>query len=201
MKEYVRWIVEMFQPISTCDNPYFRRMCNAWSSRNNNSISAATVTKEMLKVKDQVMEAMKEFLVDQYFALTTDHWTSCSNETYMASTIHYIDEGWTLMSMALSCDPHTGETTGVLTAKLLKEAWKVFNLNADHIVAVVSDTAANMTAAGRHYPCPLIYCAAHNLEHISGIGFSNENLPSAEGTMKACHNLLGHFEHSSQSAR
>ena len=73
MKEYIRWIVETFQPISTCDNPYFRRMCNAWSSRTSNSISAATVSKEMLKVKDQVMEAMKEFLVGQYFALTTDH--------------------------------------------------------------------------------------------------------------------------------
>lgn len=103
--------------------------------------------------------------------------------------------------MALSCDPHTGETTGVLTAKLLKEAWEIFNLNADHIVAVVSDTAANMTAAGRHYPCPLIYCTAHNLELTSGIGFSDENLPGAEGTMKAYRTVLGHFAHSSQAAR
>jgi hypothetical protein len=147
------------------------------------------------------MEAMKEFLADQYFALTTDDWTSCSNETYMASTIHYIDEGWVLRAMTLCCDPHTGETTGVLTAKLLKEAWEVFNLTEDHIVAVVSDTAANMTAAGRHYPCPLIYCAAHNLELTSGIGFSDENLPGAEGTMKACRTLVGHFAHSSQAAR
>ena len=182
MKEYIRWIIKTFQPISTCGNPYFRRMCNAWSSRNSNTISASTVTKEMLKVKDQVMEAMKEFLIDQHFALTTDHWTSCSNETYMASTIHYIDEGWIPRSMTLSCDPHTGEIIGVLTAKLLKEAWEVFNLNEDHIVAVVSDTAANVTAAGRHYPCPLIYCAAHNLELSFGIGFSDENLPGAEGT-------------------
>ena len=69
-------------------------MSNAWSSRSSNSISAATVTREMLKVEDQIMEAMKEFLIDQYFALTADHWTSCANETYMASTTYYIDEGW-----------------------------------------------------------------------------------------------------------
>ena len=29
IKEYIRWIVETFQPISTCDNPFFRRMCNS----------------------------------------------------------------------------------------------------------------------------------------------------------------------------
>lgn len=133
-------------------------------------------------MKDQVMEALKEFLINQYFALAIDHWTSCSNETYMASTIHYIDEGWIPRSMTLSCDPHTGETSGVQTAKLHIGVWEVFNLNEDHIVAGVSDTAAIMTAAGRHYPCPLIYCAAHNLELTSGIGSSDENLPGAEGT-------------------
>ena len=163
MKEYIRWIVETFQPINTCDNIYFRKMCSALSSTKTQFLTSYTVLREMLKVKDQVTEAMKEYLIGQHFALTTDRWTSCANETYMAATLHYIDEAWTLRSLTLNCTPHTGETTGVLTKKLLKEAWESYNLEERHLVAVVADTAANMTAAGRLYSAPLIYCAAHTL--------------------------------------
>jgi hypothetical protein len=163
MKEYIRWIVETFQPISTCDNVFFRRMCSALSPAKTQLLTSDTVLREMLKVKDQVTESMKEYLVGQYFSLTTDHWTSCANETYMAATLHYIDDSWVLRSLTLNCTPHTGETTGVLTKKLLKEAWESYNLQEKHLVAVVTDTAANMTAAGRLYPAPLIYCAAHTL--------------------------------------
>ena len=41
----------------------------------------------------------------------------------------------------------------------------------------------------------------YNLELTSGIGFDDANLPGAEGTMKACRVLVGHFAHSSQAAR
>jgi hypothetical protein len=44
MKEYLRWIIETFQPISTCDNPFFRRMLNAYSSKRHSDICAGTVT-------------------------------------------------------------------------------------------------------------------------------------------------------------
>lgn len=108
-------------------------------------------------MKDQVKFALKEFVVGQYFALTTDHWTFCANKSYMAATLHYIDDSWTLRSLTLNCSPHTGETTDVLTKKMFKE---------EHLVAVVPDTAANMTAAGRLYPSPLIYCAAHTLGNL-----------------------------------
>ena len=163
MKEYIRWIVATFQPISTCDNVHFRRMCHALSPGKTQDLSSQTVLKELLKVKDQVTISLKEFLVGQYFALTTDHWTSCANESYMAATLHYIDDSWVLRSLTLTCSPHTGETTGVLTKKMLQESWENYNLEEQHLVAVVSDTAANMTAAGRLYPSPLIYCAAHTL--------------------------------------
>lgn len=113
---------------------------------------------------------MKEYLVEQYFALTKDHWTSCANESYMAATLHYIDDAWILRSLTLNCAPHTGETTGVLMAKLLKEGWESLDLRAKQLVAVVTDTAANMTAAGWLYPSPLIYCAAHTLADLQLLG-------------------------------
>ena len=122
MKEYIRWVVMTYQPVSTCDNAQFRRMCATLSPKSA-TLSSDTVMREMLQIKDQVAEAMKFFLVDQRFALTTDHWTSCANESYMASTLHYIDDNWTLRSMTLNCSPHTGEKTGVLTAKLLRQGW------------------------------------------------------------------------------
>jgi hypothetical protein len=163
MKEYIRWITATFQPIYTCDNILFRNMCRAFSPAKTQELSSTTVLKELLKVKDQVKLFMKECLIGQYFSVTTDHWTSCANESYMAVTVHYIDDGWNLRSLTLSCSPHTGETTGVLTKKPLMEMIHSFDLKDEHLVAVVSDTAATMTAAGRLYPSPLICCAAHSL--------------------------------------
>jgi zinc finger BED domain-containing protein 1 (E3 SUMO-protein ligase ZBED1) len=176
-------------------------MCSTLNPKASAALCSSTVSKETLKVKDQCIEAMKSFLVGQYFALKTDHWTSCANESYMAATLHFIDNGWEIRSLTLNCSHHSGETTGVLTKKLLKEAWESYNLKEEHLVAVVSDTAANMTAAGRLYPCPLIYCAAHTLELTSGIGFNDENIPGAEGTMKGCRALVSHFSHSSQATK
>ena len=67
MKEYIRWIVATFQPISTFDNIYFRRMCNALSPGKTQDLLSQTVLKELLKIKDQVSISLKEFLVP------TDH--------------------------------------------------------------------------------------------------------------------------------
>jgi len=38
----------------------------------------------------------------QYSALTTDAWTSLKNESYMATTIHFIDQNCELKSFLLS---------------------------------------------------------------------------------------------------
>ena len=34
----------------------------------------------------------------KYFSLTTDGWTSCANHSYIAHTVHYIDDKWNLQS-------------------------------------------------------------------------------------------------------
>jgi hypothetical protein len=100
-------------------------MCSTLNPKASAALCSSTVSKETLKVKGQFIEEMKSFLAGKYFALTTDHWTSCPNESYMAAaTLHYIDNGWEIRSLTLNCSPHSGETTGVLTKKLLKENWE-----------------------------------------------------------------------------
>ena len=120
MKEYMRWITATFQPINTCDNIFFRNMCRALSPAKTQELLSPTVLKELLKVKDQVKLSVKEYLIGQYYSVTTDHWTSCANESYMATTLDHIDDGWNLRSLTLSCSPQTGETTGVSTKKLYR---------------------------------------------------------------------------------
>ena len=63
MKEYIQWIVETYQPISTCDNIYFRRMCESLSPGKTQMLTSQTVLRELLKIKNQLSESMKEYLV------------------------------------------------------------------------------------------------------------------------------------------
>ena len=44
--------------------------------------------------RTRIANAMKYGL--KYFSLTTDGWTSCANHSYIAHTVHYIDDKWNL---------------------------------------------------------------------------------------------------------
>ena len=66
----------------------------------------------------------------------------------------------------------------------------------EFLVGIVTDTAANMTSAGRLYHCPLHYCVAHNLELTTKLAF---NVLGGNGVMKACRALVRHFKLSSQA--
>jgi hypothetical protein len=43
MKEYIRWIVETYQPISACDNIYFRTICESLSPGKTQKLTSQTV--------------------------------------------------------------------------------------------------------------------------------------------------------------
>jgi hypothetical protein len=39
---------------------------------------------------------MTDLLMYEYYAMTTDHWTSIANVNYLAATVHFIDKDWKL---------------------------------------------------------------------------------------------------------
>lgn len=103
--------------------------------------------------------------------LTTDGWTSINNESFIAVTAHFFNDSFELCSVLLRCsefyERHTAEKVSEHLLKTAKD-WDISN----KISAIVTDNAANMTAAVRLCEWRHVQCFARsvNLVAQAGIG-------------------------------
>lgn len=129
-------------------------------------------------------------------ALTTDAWTSCHNESYVAFTAHFIDENWDLNSYLLE----VAEMTERHTAENLSERIESMIVNwslQNRVPAIVHDNAANIVAAMRGINIDSVTCSAHNLQLGINKGLQDENISEIVSKASA---VVGHFNHSTKAA-
>jgi hypothetical protein len=119
------------------------------------------VTAKLASVHSLVVEIIKLMMDCQWFALTCDHWTSIKRTTFLAVTLHFINNDWQLVSLTLSCTEHGGRTTAKDCEREIKAALSKYDLNLDHAVALVTDTENTMTLLGKIIKGDHHYCAAH----------------------------------------
>lgn len=168
---YLRWVVMTYQPIATCEDPYFRDMCKSLNV-NYKNIGRAKVTEHLKNVSEFVKQSLILALAGNHVAITCDHWTSVANVSYLAATVHFINEDWELVSFTLSCKEHSGSTTAPDVLREVKKAWEAFGITEKSLVAIVTDTAPVMTLFGKllDEQCGVahVYCTAHVLELTTG---------------------------------
>lgn len=162
---FLYWIVSTFQPVSTCEEPAFRKMINDLNPKCK-PLDRKTVFSYMGVQAATVKATIKIAMVGMWFAMTCDHWTSNANVSYLAATAHFINNDWELISLTLSCKEHTEEADAPGVLKELQVAWEAFDLDVKKMVGVTSDTASLMGAFGRLLPdgVPHLYCVDHVLE-------------------------------------
>jgi hypothetical protein len=72
-------------------------------------------TNQLVKLSDMVMKRVQEKMRNEmdYFAMTTDIWSSRVMESYMAETIHYLTEDFEMKTFTMEGtpfpSPHTAE--------------------------------------------------------------------------------------------
>ena len=147
----------------------------------------------------QQYAAMKHTLQESFrlcdnLALTMDIWTSCTTQTYVTITAHYITEEWKIQSYVLcTCEMAERHTSINITTRI-EDAAEMWNIDGKHVSVVVTDNASNMSAAvvdileWNHLPC-FVYTLqlavnkgldANSLVHLSSLG----------------RKLVSHFKHS-----
>ena len=108
------------------------------------SIDCHTDVAKISEIASRVKEILEVEIKDQHFALTCDHWTSFAETSYLAVTIHYMDDDWNLVSFTLICKEHNGSSRAAEVLRGLREAWVAYNP-----VGVETDTAPVMGAFGK----------------------------------------------------
>ena len=89
------------------------------------------------------MESVKQDLKQaEYFAATTDLWTSAADHPYLSLTVHVIDKYWELKSYCLGTVPllidHTGQNI-----ETLKDILANWNLDHEKLIATTTDNGSN----------------------------------------------------------
>lgn len=131
----------------------------------------------------------------EVLALTTDGWTSCHNESYLAFTAHFIDKMWKLHSYLLEVtemsERHTAENLTERMENIISN-WSLDN----KVSAVVHDNAANIVASMRDFSMDSVTCSAHNLQLSINKGLHDKSISEIVSKASA---VVGHFNHSTKA--
>ena len=97
------------------------------------------------------------------FSVTTDMWTSNSNNPFMSFTIHFIDSDWRLQALCLDTVPLFNDHTGQNIAEAFQDVLANWNISMSHITSSTTDNGSNFVAAFTSITCEWVSCFGHNL--------------------------------------
>lgn len=104
----------------------------------------------------------------EYFATTTDLWSSRTMEPYMSLTIHYIDGNFAMKSRCLQTSFFPQDHTGESIAQGLREAMASWSLQEERLVCITTDNGSNVVKAASLNKWTRLQCFGHRLHLAIG---------------------------------
>ncbi|KAJ8877088.1 hypothetical protein PR048_021540 [Dryococelus australis] len=135
----------------------------------------------------------------EFVAVTTDMWTTTSNNDYSSLTVHYLDEQFVLKHVCIEVVPfpeisHTAANLCDFITLALRE-WGIDN----KVVAIVPDNGQNIVAGLEMSQFLHVPCLAHTFQLKVKDGFLNSKNISV--LVATCRKLVGHLKHSALACK
>eukprot|EP00057_Strongylocentrotus_purpuratus_P035422 XP_799080.1 PREDICTED: zinc finger BED domain-containing protein 4-like [Strongylocentrotus purpuratus] len=191
-------------PISVVEEPSFRELLH-YIEPGYTAPSRKSMTSQLCLLYDTKKANIKAGLANATsVAVTTDCWTSRTQEGYMTLTAHTVYEQWKFHAVVLETSPVVaideegnpvpGRHTKVILADQLRRVVDDWGL-LGKVSAVIHDNAANVKDIGRDaFGAIDVGCAAHTLQLALNRGLqSSRHISTMIG---AANRLVGHFKHS-----
>jgi hypothetical protein len=188
-KNYTKWLVEESKPFVIGSSPAFQKMIKSLNPKavvpDKNEV-ILDLDLKMLKTK----EKMKAMVGNSFYSLTTDHWTSVSNDNYGTLTLHFINDEFKLQHFVLSFEKHRGGCSGEELQQQLYDSISTFPLPMNKLAVIVADSAANMNRYGElvmrdHSHLRHHYCVDHILHLTASKCYSTDTVVAAVKALKA----------------
>ncbi|XP_063239945.1 zinc finger BED domain-containing protein 4-like [Bacillus rossius redtenbacheri] len=188
------------QPFSIVENVGFRQLVQALEPRYTIPTRKTFSNKLIPEMYSNLKENVKKELEDaKYIGITTDLWTSTSQDDYLSITVHFIDNDFSFKHYCIEVKPFLEVShTASNLCSFLVETITLWGLQ-DKVVAVVTDNGRNVVAALSASPFEHISCFAHTLQLVLKDAFLNSKLVS--NLTSACRRIVGHFKHSSKNCK
>ncbi|XP_046399928.1 E3 SUMO-protein ligase ZBED1-like [Ischnura elegans] len=161
----VKLIVSQYLPFSLVEQPAFKSFLQLLNP-NYHPPSRKTLANNYLELlySKTAMELKEKIKKVTFCSITADGWTSATNDSYLAVTAHFICNGQ-LQSALLDCIYFTDRHTATNIADEIHRIIRSWDLDSK-VVALISDSAANMLAAAKILGWTHIPCFAHTLNLI-----------------------------------
>ena len=150
-----------------------------------------TVSKYLEHIYKEHKDSLIESISEKPISLTSDLWTSASDQGYITVTAHYLDN-WEIQNKVLATRNMTARHTGLNIGQELNNICAEFRVAKK--VALVTDNAANMSIAAQECGAPHINCFSHTLQLAIEDGLKLDQVSKVIG---ASRRLVSHFSHSS----
>ena len=151
-------------PFNAVSRSGFQKLLNVLEPRYKMPNKTMFSKKKVAKLYDATKEAVVRDLNNvDFFASTTDMWSSHGLTPYMGYTLHWIDSEWNLRFRNLGTkfvpEDHTAEQLG----KAMKDMLEHWKLNAEKQIAITTDNGANIKKACKDIEWTNVPCFGHNL--------------------------------------
>ena len=102
-----------------------------------------------------------------HFSLTSDIWSSRTNEAYISLIIHYLTDNFDMRNVTLRCAPFSNvRHTGIEIANIIRNYLEDANLCLSDIVVYVIDNASNAKKSATELSVNHQGCVAHRLHLV-----------------------------------
>lgn len=195
-QQLVKMIVKEYHPFSVVEDVEFRNLikmlCPTYVIP-----SRKTVTQSLMpQMFEMTVECVKDTLKNvEAVCLTTDGWTSRTNQSFISVTAHFIDpKNETLVSsVLLGCIDFDEKHTGNNLARFLRNIVEEWNLS-NKLTAVVTDNAANIKTAIRKCNWRWLSCFAHSINLTV-----QSSLKCIDSTLTKVKSIVQYFKKSSHA--
>jgi hypothetical protein len=164
----LQMITSDFQPLSVVEDAGFRAYSNAlnpsYTLPSKKVLSNTLLPAKFIETYNKSKEMIKDAVS---VTVTTDCWTSCNNESFIALTAHYIDSNFDIKNLLLEVSAYSHNHTSANLATEIRRIITDWGLDDSNILLAVSDNAANIKKAIKdELKWRFFGCLAHTINLI-----------------------------------
>ncbi|KAL4008423.1 hypothetical protein ACER0C_002275 [Sarotherodon galilaeus] len=193
-KAVTHCIAKDMMPVNTVTKPGFNNLVTTLDKRyrmpSRTYFSQTAIPELHMQCRRRVAAELKAV---EFFAATTDMWSSRTAEPYQSLTVHYITEDLHLEARSLQTAYFPEDHTGENIAAGLREGLACWDLPEDNLVCITTDNASNMVKAAQLNEWTRLQCFGHRLHLAIENAIKDDRVSRAIGL---CKKLVGHFSHS-----
>lgn len=152
-------------------------------------------------VKQSVMKTLQEAGA---VALTTDAWTSVSNEAFIGVTAHYLLDDFTYADRCLTVKHAPGSHTAEALCKHLEDVCSEWSIKRSNLLPlyVVTDNGANVKKAVSFIThAKWVPCFAHTLQLVINKVLLLPEVAEVQELLQAARAIVGHFRRSPMACK